>query len=399
VVTHYDSLDEYLKIVDAFVDIILQNKIESHLKIILEGISKRTCGEGTAEDEQASLQSILVKLLSHYERIENVFALRETQHYFLEILDLMYGSSRSIINMHSLDMATRNGCICDPTTIQLLFEISMVDYGSEMEHHLTFLVECRGAFGRINGLKEILIHSSYFLAIKALRYDNKHLALVKSCIAFCEVTLPSISSQIRQLNLYLETSEVIFACIGSKMPGNADGILSSIGKLCSLLVMIPGNPDVGVTYFPKTILSLIQLQIMPKMREKVFCAIVSMSATVSQNVLPYHVDNGKGDSSYSNEFASLSNLALQHLVDSVQQELSSAARGILALEACNCIASSFSPSSETALICTKPIETANSCLSKRDRFLQSTVKFLDKFLTIGLNGRRVRQSFHVWYLT
>ncbi|KAL5548438.1 hypothetical protein UlMin_003669 [Ulmus minor] len=436
VVTHYDSLDEYLKVVDAFVDIILQNKIDSHLKIILEGISKRTCGEGTAEDEQASLQSILVKLLSHYERIEDVFS----SNYFLEILDLMYGSSRSTVNMHILDMATRNGCICDPTTIQMLFEISqalhdgvdflnvkdadnqparlisrfvnMVDYGSEMEHHLTFLVECRGAFGSINGLKEILIHSSNCLAIKALRYGNKHLAFVKSCIAFSEVTLPSISSQIRQLNLYLETAEVallgglvshadglITSTIsflqsleiidGSKMPGDADGILSSIRKLCSLLVMVPGNPEVGVTYFPKTILSLINSKswVKPKMRAKVICAIVSMSATLSQNMLPYHADHGKvpgndhlfyGDSSYSNELASLSNLALQHLVDSIQQEPSSAPRGILALEACNCIASSFSPSAETSLICSKLIETAKSCLRKRDRFLESTVKFLDK---------------------
>ncbi|KAL5548437.1 hypothetical protein UlMin_003668, partial [Ulmus minor] len=268
VVTHYDCLDEYLKVVDAFVDTILQNKIDSHLKIILEGISKRTCGEGTK------------------------------QNYFLEILDLMYGSSRSIVNMHILDMATspsflflvkplkmylkysflegyficKNGCTCDPTTIQLLFEISqalhdgvdflnvkdadnqpahiisrfvnMVDYGSEMEHHLTFLVECRGAFGSINGLKDILIHSSNCLAIKALRYGNKHLAFVKSCIAFCEVTLPSISSQIRQLNLYLETAEV--ALLGG-LVSHVDGLISSTISCWQSLEIIDvgGAPENG----------------------------------------------------------------------------------------------------------------------------------------------------------
>ncbi|PON91931.1 Suppressor of white apricot protein [Trema orientale] len=436
VVTQYDSFDEYLKVVDAFMDIILQNQMDYHLNIILEGISKRACSKGTAEDEQSSLQSILVKLLSHHNRIEDMFAL----NHFLEILDVMYGSSRTIVNMHILNMATKNGYICDPTTIQLLFEISqalydgidflnvkdagnqparlisrfvnMVDYGLEMERHLTFLVECRGAFGGINGLKEIIIHSSNCLAVKALKYGNKHLSFIKSCIAFCEVTLPSISSQIRQLNLYLETAEVALlaglvshsdgllnsaisslqildSMDGSKMPKDVDGILSSIRKLCSLLVMVPGNPELGSTYSLKTILSLVKSQswVKPRMRAKVFCSLVSLSATLSQKKLPYRADHGKvlgndylfyGDSSYLHELASMSKLVLQELVDLIQQEPSSAARGNLALEACNCIASSFNPSPEITVICSKLMETAKSCLSTRDKYLLSTAKFLDK---------------------
>lgn len=59
--------------------------------------------------------------------------------------------------------------------------------------------------------QETLIHSSNCLAIKALKDGNRHLGFVKSCIAFSEVTLPSISPQIRQLNLYLETAEVMFS--------------------------------------------------------------------------------------------------------------------------------------------------------------------------------------------
>lgn len=104
-----------------------------------------------------------------------------------------------------------------------------------MERHLTFLVECRAAFGSINELKvgsffffffgtsflsfkhiniivhllqETLVHSSNHLATKALKDGRKHLSFVKSCIAFSEVTIPSISDHIRQLNLYIETSEV-----------------------------------------------------------------------------------------------------------------------------------------------------------------------------------------------
>uniref|UniRef100_A0A2P2LXS9 Uncharacterized protein n=1 Tax=Rhizophora mucronata TaxID=61149 RepID=A0A2P2LXS9_RHIMU len=189
-------------------------------------------------------------------------------------------------------MFGRNGYLRDPTIIQLLFEITqslhygldfanmkdddnqqatrlisrfiqMVDYGGAVEQHLTFLVECRGAFGSINEIKETLVHSSNFLATKALKDGEKHLSFVKSCLAFCEVTIPSISAQIRQLNLYLETAEVALigglvshsdglivsaiSCLesahftdGSRTSIDVDVILSSIHKLCGLLVMVPG---------------------------------------------------------------------------------------------------------------------------------------------------------------
>ncbi|KAM6553777.1 hypothetical protein CsatB_014539 [Cannabis sativa] len=436
VISHYDSFDEYLKVVDAFMDIILQNHMDNHLNTILEGMSKQGSSKGTTESEQTSLQSILVKLLDHHNHVEDMFAL----NHFLDILDVMYGSSRTIVNMHILNMATRDGYICDPTTIQLLFEISqalydgiefanvkdadnqparlisrfvnMVDYGVAMERHLTFLVECRASFGGINGLKEILIHSSNCLAVKALKCGNKHLSFIKSCIAFCEVTLPSISSQVRQVNLYLETAEVALlsglvshsdgllnsaiSCLlsldmmeGSKMVKDVDEILSSVRKLCSLLIMVPGNPEIGATYFLKTIFSLMnsQSRVKPKIKGKILCSLVSLSASLSQNKLPYSADCGKvlgndclfyGDLSYSHELLSLSKLILQDLVDSVQQEPSLVPRGNLALEACNCIGSSFNPSPEISAICFKLMETAKSCLSRRDVYLQSTIKFLGK---------------------
>lgn len=63
--------------------------------------------------------------------------------------------------------------------------------------------------------QETLVHSSNGLAVKALRDAKNHVNFVKSCIAFSEVTLPSISTHIKQFNLYLETAEVTypFLCV------------------------------------------------------------------------------------------------------------------------------------------------------------------------------------------
>lgn len=437
VVTLLDELDDFLKVVDPYVDIILQNQMDNHLNTILEGISERACKKEIVDNDVVGLQSILMKILSHFKDLEDVFALG----HFLEILDVMYGSSRISIDMQILNMATRNGCINDPTTVQLLFEICqalhdgidfvnskgddyqaarlisrfvlMVDYGAEMERHLTFLVECRAAFGSINELKETLVHSSNHLATKALKDGRKHLSFVKSCIAFSEVTIPSISDHIRQLNLYIETSEVALlaglishsdglvdsaiSCLenvdlinGSLTPVDVDGMVTSIQKLCSLLVIVPGNPELGFTHTLKSILSLINSRswITLKIKIRISCAIVSLSATLSQNKLPYNADLEilsndllwYGDSSYVQELLSFSEHVLQNLVEIIEQEPSGAARGCMALEACNCIAASFKINHDIQPVCSKLIETAKSNLSTNDAYLQSTIKALDKHL-------------------
>lgn len=426
-------------VVDAYMDIVLQNQMDNHLKTILEGISKRACNKEIHEDELESLKSILMKLLSHFTDLHDVLAL----DHFLEILDVMYGNPRSNINMHILSMATRTGYLHDLSTIQLLFEISqslhdvidfgsmkddeyqqplrlisrfveMVDYGTEMERHLTFLVECRGAFGIINELKETLVHSSNCLAIKALKDGRKHLNFVKSCIAFSEVTIPSVLEHVVQFNLYIETAEVALlgglvshsdglvvsaiSCLecfdltdGSRTSIDAGGMLSSIQKLCSLLVMFPGNPDQGITRFPKSILSLIYSKswMTPRMKIRLFCGIILLLATLSQDKLPYYPYCAEimgndllffGDPSYVHEIAALSECVLQNLISFIEQEPPKAARGTMALEACNCIASSFVVCQDILEVCLKLIETARLCLSADDRYLQSTIKYLNEQL-------------------
>ncbi|XP_011046723.1 PREDICTED: UPF0505 protein C16orf62 homolog isoform X2 [Populus euphratica] len=438
-VAQYDRLDQYLTVVDAYMDIVLQNQMDNHLKTILEGISKRACHKEIHEDELESLKSILMKLLSHFTDLHDVLAL----DHFLEILDVMYGNPRSNINMHILSMATRTGYLHDLSTIQLLFEISqslhdaidfgsmkddeyqqplrlisrfveMVDYGTEMDRHLTFLVECRGAFGIINELKETLVHSSNCLAIKALKDGRKHLNFVKSCIAFSEVTIPSVLEHVVQFNLYIETAEVALlgglvshsdglvvsaiSCLecfdltdGSRTSIDAGGMLSSIQKLCSLLVMFPGNPDQGITRFPNSILSLIYSKswMTPRMKIRLFCGIILLLATLSQDKFPYYpycaeiMGNDMlffGDASYAHEIAALSECVLQNLISFIEQEPPKAARGTMALEACNCIASSFVVCQDILEVCWKLIETARLCLRADDRYLQSTIKYLNEQL-------------------
>ncbi|KAG7649198.1 putative vacuolar protein sorting-associated protein [Arabidopsis thaliana] len=432
--SQYQSLYDYLRIMDAYVDLMLQNKMENHLDALLDDIVSLARDKFLSEEEQASLQSIILKLLSHFENLQEVLPL----NHFIEILDLMSGTSKSSVNMHLLNMGTRDGCICDSTTVQLLFEVSqalydatdfvnikdddnrqtshlisrfveMVDYGAEMERHLLFLAECREAFNGIHELKETLVRSSNTLAVKALKAGKKHINFVKSCLAFSEVTIPSISSPTKHLNLYLETAEV--ALLGGLISHSdelvmsaveylenvaltdglksidIDSMASVICKLCSLLVMIPGNPEKGVMEILKSIFSATRSSswATPRVKVKIFCAIMSLLSTLSQDNLPYHSANPEiignellffGDSSYKQELVSCTQLVLSELLDAIEQESSQISRGNMALEACNCISSALVMNEKVKELCLRLLETAKGCLGANDRYIESTKKSL-----------------------
>ncbi|MQL72084.1 hypothetical protein Taro_004424, partial [Colocasia esculenta] len=99
-----------------------------------------------------------------------------------------------------------------------------VDFGDEREQHLEFLVMCRSAFRNIDELKEFFIHSSNLLAMKAIKAVNEYQLFVKACIAFNEVTIPSISANSSRLNLYLETAEI---ALSGGLVSHVDGLLDS----------------------------------------------------------------------------------------------------------------------------------------------------------------------------
>ncbi|KAG5392105.1 hypothetical protein IGI04_022068 [Brassica rapa subsp. trilocularis] len=409
--SQYQTLYDYLRIMDAYVDLLLQNKMfqryqENHLDALLNDIVTLARDKFLSEEEQASLQSIILKLLSHFEDLQKVLSL----NHFIEILDLMSGTSKKSVNMHLLSMGTRNGCICDSTTVQLLFEVSQGLYDAtdfvnikdddnrQSSHLISRFVEM-----------ETLVRSSNTMAVKALKAEKKHINFVKSCLAFSEVTIPSVTIPTKQLNLYLETAEVALLgglishtdglvmsaveCLEDVTPPDglksidADSMASVVCKLCSLLVMVPGNPEKGVIEILKSIFSATcsSSRAMPRVKVKILCAIILLLSTLVQDNLPYRSANPEiigndllffGDSSYKNELVSWSQLVVGELVDAIEQESSQIARGNIALEACNCISSALVMNEKVSQLCLRLLETAKGCLGHTDRYLEATKQSL-----------------------
>ncbi|CAL9121107.1 unnamed protein product [Musa acuminata var. zebrina] len=436
VLGQYDNLNEYLIIADAYLDIILLYSMENYLGIILDGILKRAHANQVDQIEMENLQSILVKIIDHFDRLEVVLAME----HFTAILDFLSGSSRNTVYMNILHKATRAGHIGDPTRVQFLFEVSqvlhesidtsnmndeskhkadlisrfvgMVNFGAEWEQHLSFLGESRAAFGSIDELKYVLIHSSNNLAIKSIRDKKKFLGFLKSCLAFSEVTIPSISDSIQRMNHYLETAEIALfgglishseglvtsaiSCLeclnmttGSHSSNDVDHISSLTSKLCSLLLMIPGNHDEGSVCLIRNLITTLQGHSLAssKIKVQVFCAIISLSAGLSQKKFLYHAKNMEvisndqlyfGDPSFDEELSSIASLVLQILEDVIKQEMHLVTRGRLALDACNCLLVSFKTSHELSLKCSSLIDIAKSCLHPKEKYLRSTVSLMDR---------------------
>jgi hypothetical protein len=63
------------------------------------------------------------------------------------------------------------------------------------------------------GWQETLAHSSNYLAARTSKmakgsHQMQVTDFVKACVSFNEVTIPSVKSILRRLNLFLETAEV-----------------------------------------------------------------------------------------------------------------------------------------------------------------------------------------------
>ncbi|CAN6451733.1 unnamed protein product [Victoria cruziana] len=433
VVCHYDERYEYLEVADVYLDFILQHNLESHLDMILEEISVRAEKNKFSGKELACIESIMLKLVNHFTKLENLLALR----HFIHILDATRGSTCGTICTSILDRVVRISCIKEPAEIQFLFQISrtvydkmersnfdndqydsliarfiqLVDFGSDLEEHLNFLVDCRAAFGRTDQLLDTIIHSSNLLAIRAMKMaGNYSISFVKACLAFTEVTIPAIMDDLRRINLSIETAEIalqhdllsqteglINVAIGSfdsLDPKNgcysifdAERFASSVQCLCSLLIMVPVLSGDGVSTLLRRLMDITNsmLWMTSRSRSRLLFAIVSVAATVSQRRLPYHVisDGVVGDdllylggASFLSQLHEVCDSAVRSILDTVGKESNAVARGYIALEACCCLLFAFQVA-DVSHTCHQLIDIAKSILPENNSYLQSAVTLLD----------------------
>ncbi|XP_024530935.1 UPF0505 protein [Selaginella moellendorffii] len=428
--TKYTSLIDYVAVANAFVEYILQCCSETELIVVLRDL-KQHLSDGEIDHEVMEfLEFIALKLIDHYADFKHLLGL-ET---FMDILDMFHGDFRLNVYKCILNSVSRNNMpVLDPVCKNFLFEstkvlhdsldsfssdddrrqiarlvvrfIQLADYGKNLETQLDFLVECRAAFPRMDAVREEVVRASHGIAMSTFKlwkgcHSEASMDFVKSCIAFNEITIPSITDVTVRVQLYITTGEVALMngllsyvlnllksgilCLQelrSEDSNNEDELRPLLLKLCSFLVVVPGDPELGVLYFPRGLVNLLDAKpwlLKGRKRLQVLLGILSTVSTLSQDDLPYHVANEQvdsndtlyfGESGYQEELQSFGAMVLEKIVAVVKQEKNALQRGYMLLDTCNTLLMAFENADEMGA---QMLERARSLLPKELGYLEAT---------------------------
>ena len=209
--------------------------------------------------------------------------------------------------------------------------VSKVDFGREVEKQLTFLSDARRAFGNFDTVKARLVHAVAALTMKTLAlvggvHTTRTTPFVRACVANLFITIPSIESVFVRLELYLVAANVALqnGAIGqaedlckaavklfgegisphpkdlelevvrAKCREKEDQMLEFVLRFASLLVVIPGHPELGPFYLFGGLLKVLgafQWLSGSEVPSRVAMGLLSTLCALAQETLPYHIRN------------------------------------------------------------------------------------------------------------
>ncbi|CAK9870815.1 unnamed protein product [Sphagnum jensenii] len=438
VVMKYGDLVEYLAVADVFLDYILQNCSEVEMITMLGDILRHLHQGDVTDSVLASLEAIVSKLLMHYKDLTEVLNVK----HVVELLDIFYGDTRLSVYKQILTSISRQK-VQDPVTRHFLFEqaqvlhdsldslssdddcrqttlliarfVQLVDFGHDLEQHLAFLVDCRAAFGNMDLIYETVVHASNRLAITALQmakgsHSKRTREFVKACITFNEISIPSITSVVPRIHLFLETAQAALmnamlshtegllkaalTCL-QDVPSSRDlkakefeeGISSFLHELSSFLVVVPGHPELGAFYILRGLLNLIESQsrlISGRRKVRLLCGILCLLCAIGQEQLPFHVGNQQvdsddtlyfGDTLFHKDLADITTMVVNMLVTLLDQAADKVQGAYQALDVCNAFLTTFNVDEELNTLCSRLLQQALTSLAKSDSYLQATLQY------------------------
>ena len=340
----------YIKCNAAWMDLVQRHCSEREVMVLLSDLTaKLSAIQGDLSDDVLScLEGLVASLISktgafgatvltsdHLLKIMDMFKGPRKVSLCMDVLDLfrrtqtrtgdavlintMIDIGRSLHD--SLDMLSADG---DRRHISRLINgfIGKIDFGRDLEQQLTTFVECRGIFSNLDQVKEKLVMCVIELAHRAYAFMNgKHSkktgAFAKACLAYCHITIPSIASVSRKLQLLVHCAEcaLVNQCLPQTdtflkaaislipdMPASEDidgkrynteeHLSSYLRSLLALLVLVPGHPDHGPFYIVQGLLNAIPKfawQSNTDHQTRVYVDMLALLATYAQKKFPYSI--------------------------------------------------------------------------------------------------------------
>jgi hypothetical protein len=229
--------------------------------------------------------------------------------------------------------------------------------------------------------QETVVHASNRLAVTALQmakgsHSKRTREFVKACITFNEISIPSITSVVPRIHLFLETAQAALmnamlshtegllkaalTCL-QDVPSSRDlkakefeeGISSFLHELSSFLVVVPGHPELGAFYILRGLFNLIESQsrlISGRRKVRLLCGILCLLCAIGQEQLPFHVGNQQvdsddtlyfGDTLFHKDLADITAMVVNMLVTLLDQAADKVQGAYQALDVCNAFLTTF----------------------------------------------------------
>ncbi|RWS26992.1 UPF0505 protein C16orf62-like protein [Leptotrombidium deliense] len=202
--------------------------------------------------------------------------------------------------------------------------LRLVSFEKDFEAYLNFMVESRANFSNLEPVILFLVHSVNQTAMKTRsivkgHHTKKTTAFVRTCLAYCFITIPSLEDVFIRLQLYLNSAQV--ALVNTCLPQTdaflkaaimllpqvppsielSDGrsksteqfFITYIANLLSFLIIVPDHPEQEPLYLLCGLLNVVEdysFDSYSDIKLRIYLDILSYLSVISLENYPYHID-------------------------------------------------------------------------------------------------------------
>ncbi|XP_063286402.1 VPS35 endosomal protein-sorting factor-like [Pelobates fuscus] len=350
VITKLRNPQDYINCAEVWVEYTCRHFTKREVNTILSDVIKHMTPDRAFENAYPQLQSVITKVISHFHDFSILFSVEK----FLPFLDMFQKESvRVEVCKRIMEAFIRHQqeVTKDPVILNALLHvcktmhdsvnaltledekrilsqlingfIRMVSFGRDFEQQLSFYVEARSMFCNLEPVLVQLIHSVNLLAMETKKvmkgnHSRKTASFVRACVAFCFITIPSLTSIFTRLNLYLHSGQVALAnqClsqadaffkaavslvpdvpktinIDGKMKSSETYLLEFLSNFFSTLLIVPDHPEQGVLFLVRGLLNVIEDYTWEDNSDdkvRIYTSVLHLLAGLSQESYLYHVD-------------------------------------------------------------------------------------------------------------
>ncbi|XP_054246915.1 VPS35 endosomal protein-sorting factor-like isoform X3 [Indicator indicator] len=382
VITKLKNPQDYINCAEVWVEYTCRHFTKREVNTVLADVIKHMTPDRAFEEAYPQLQSIIQKVITYI----NDFSLLFSVEKFLPFLDMFQKESVRVevckCIMESF-IKHQQEATKDPVILNALLHIcktmhdsvnaltledekrmlaalingfiKMVSFGRDFEQQLSFYVEARSMFCNLEPVLIQLIHSVNQLAMETRRvmkgnHSRKTAAFVKACVAFCFITIPSLSSIFTRLNLYLHSGQVALAnqclsqadaffkaavslvpevpkmiSVDGKMRPSDAFLLEFLCNFFSTLLVVPDHPEQGVLFLVRGLLNVIQDYTWEDNSDdkvRIYTNVLHLLSAMTQEAYIYRVDKVDsndalygGDSKFLAEINKLCETVIAQILD------------------------------------------------------------------------------------